>query len=700
MLPRIARSLYLAYLTLLAGVSGFLLYHLSIGFWWGVGGLPLFHGLAMLGVLWLLDSRLLLLAIAVLIPLHLSNETFRVHAILLDVPVLMIIFGDALLRLRLELMPPGPAEEGDRIDRFVGGPPPTHRPPWPLSLRLAAGLLVLVALAAALYPAMLYPAEFERLPEAPGLSTVGYFIPAVLYDYRSGMSLGIRLFFYTLTGVALMDYCYRRCDAVWARRFVLAGGAGCLALAVLGIADYFDILSLRHYRAGLEELSYIHGTRRLMSLARHSGWLAQYFVLTWPFVLLLIPEGTRPRRWPALMAGVVALAVLLTLQRAAWLTLGFLLALMFFRWTLRHRHQWARVLRQSWPMLALLAGLLVLGLGLAEWKSAGALSQRVGTLLRYADRLNYVFTTATMLRVSPTGVGLGMHHYVYQSLFLPDDPYYQIDHATAHNLWLQAAAEQGPAAAFALLLLPATLLWVGWRSRLSLPPPERRLGLALSMALGGIFFYGIFQELFYLRALELHIFITAGLLMAVCWPAMHSESASVTPSPGAAMRWRLVRATGWLVVGLAAVVTAWGQARFYRNVFPELAPLDGDRGWIAANWRAALPRSAEGLDFLAMLHERDQEKTLMVQMDSQRAQLSVLRPGQTIPVRVDLPQDDSPRGLFRHRILRARVSSTMPERRANPEGAFRSLGAYLFELKLRLPDADATADPPGATEAK
>ncbi|MEJ2747288.1 MAG: O-antigen ligase family protein, partial [Anaerolineae bacterium] len=196
-----------------------------------------------------------------------------------------------------------------------------------------------------------------------------------------------------------------------------------------------------------------------------------------PFAVALALAGWRQKRWivvgtAVILTGVMAVGLLLTSSRAAWLALAAAL-LIGLLWPLSQRL--ARIM--PWPpqriFLLFLALFLLAGWGLS-WVIAGGPLALVGHLPgadSSASRLELYRQTVDLIADFPfTGGGLASFPGLY-SQYIAVTPFFLFDYS--HNLWLDVAVEQGIAGGLVLILLYAGSVGLLWRVVTAVPLPER-----------------------------------------------------------------------------------------------------------------------------------------------------------------------------------------------------------------------------------
>ncbi len=202
-------------------------------------------------------------------------------------------------------------------------------------------------------------------------------------------------------------------------------------------------------------------------------WYATFY---WPnpfaaFLLLLLPvalvhflhaRGAREGLAHGAITLLLAVALVLTYSRGAWVSLGLITPLALL---VLHPPSWIRLVGRV-VLLALLVMLSVVLLtrGAALRDASGGVVGRAASVSRFDDysiqgRLNFWGAGLRIFRDYPifgTGAGtFGAIHPVYQR----DVRFYAKD---AHNLYLQTAAEMGlvGAIALAILLVSIAALWI------------------------------------------------------------------------------------------------------------------------------------------------------------------------------------------------------------------------------------------------
>lgn len=489
--------------------------------------------------------------------------------------------------------------------------------------------------------------------------------------------------------IVIMWGVWRHADMLLLVRWFRIMGLTILVLAALGLLDFFgargeqgwfDLYWFRRYNLFIERIGY----RRLMSLSGHSGWLAQYMVLFFPALWL---GASRGRRGHLFIAGATALTagtILLTFQRAGWISFGVsLLLCLYFFWREARRgdsHIGLTPLigRARWATLpALLAiGILlaVAGAAALKWNTV---IHRLGEIVELGDRLNYFVTGAHMLQRAPMGVGLGLHGLVYVSQFLPYSRWYMLDNLEAHNTWLTVLTEQGPVAligwvgTFAILALSLRRIWREADSH------RRWQGLLMWTGLAGILVYSWFQYFFFIRVVEFGIWLIGLALAREFGPR---EARAI---PG----WRR-----WVAVAACVQIICLPLNHYMQ--FPNRGLLgDFDNGftvWTTDRIEVAIDDEATRIEFDLLSRLPDQDVVIMYP-DGVEEKFT-MQAGEQRSIRKDIALQDQFPGPFE--IFEMRASKTEIGDVLSPmkdDGTVnddrRRLGVYIMNFRYETPFA-------------
>lgn len=471
-------------------------------------------------------------------------------------------------------------------------------------------LALWIGMAASAFPAVWY------LAAAPDFRPPGPFVwetlSWTLFGPATMPTWGLRSVFNWTTGILIAWVACKEATPEKAKSLLLFGALGTVAACVVGLASYVGFFSLEGWRADNPDLARM-SAHRLMGLAGHSGWFAEWIVLTWPGLLLLFPGGPRRKALSALGLALVMTALLLTMARAGWLSAivaGSLAVLFYGR----------RRLLQYKGYIGFLAaaGFVVVALGLLL--AGSQLLPRLQNLLRFQDRWNYYISTYHLLAISPVGTGLGMHFMTYESLFTPFHVFWQYDHVTAHNTWLHVLVEQGPWQALLLGAGVAGVFVRGWSGYKRSSGETRRILFVLSLAFTGVMVESLAQFVGYIRVAEIMTWVLGGAMIGLTRldrPVIGSPSAPATDPPIAAgfapvsrrlSGARKVARLGWLLVGFSILMAAAAGGFQYRRLTssPLPRPLEWDFDyaafhlWTGKEWRFPVDPAWGGVEFTAL----------------------------------------------------------------------------------------------------
>ncbi|MDG2306105.1 MAG: O-antigen ligase family protein [Candidatus Binatia bacterium] len=308
-------------------------------------------------------------------------------------------------------------------------------------------------------------------------------------EYVSAYPLTKALHLLSATGAFLLALCVFQGKA-GAQRFARVSAVLILLTAGAGIAERLGWISLAAFRP----ISPLYA-ERMHSFFDHPSWMAELLLtaLPWPVLLLRTERaGDRALGTTALFLGLVA--ILFTLQRAAWITAA-LAALALASFEVRRR-----------PKMVAAAGLtvaLLIGSVLAVSPPART---RAGLLLSdLSNRSNYWTPTMAMARERLIlGQGLGTYSWLYPDYVVRDAPGYMSMHGSAHNTYLMILAERGS------LGLAAYFLLLGAAAMAASRKP--RVGFPFILVVSVI---GLVQYVFYVRVVELYVWCGLGVLASV-----------------------------------------------------------------------------------------------------------------------------------------------------------------------------------------
>jgi hypothetical protein len=660
----------------------------------------IYHSIFWLLLLGLFDAFWLMYALAFLAPLLLYNQNDSTGIYFITNSILLLLFRDYLLQLiRLVRSPQKPENPSEGENPGLSGQSTSTAQHTNLVLVVSGyclALYLVLTLAASLNVFPYFVTELAKQPVNPDVNPVTHFTLNALFSTTHG-ALGWFVPIQTLMCIGLMDYWRRNGTRDNIQTFLGLLCLGMVIACVLGLLDYFGLLELRKYRPGWEPLNYIHGTRRLMSFAQHSGWLAQLMVMTAPILLLLGGSKQLTRKVALPLLGLFILCGILMLQRALWLVSFAMVALIGFQVFFRQNVAWRHFFRENIKaILGISAGCLVLVIA-ADLMTNHTISRRLVSVLQYRDRLYYFYSSFFLLGNAPWGFGNGMHHYIYTCIFVPFADFWQEDHGTAHNFWLHLSVERSPLAASAITASVLLLLGQAWKHRLHVPSPDKRILQALTLSLLGILMYGMFQYIFYMRIIEILFFIFMGMVwnrLAEHGLTSQSDGASDSSARSAQINPRatlLIRVVGLPLLIASPLMLFNSQQKFHEEIVPELAPIsihDG-RIWTGEHWSVALPCSAEELEMTVFGFLRDRQLRVVVEASPGGEPIVEERTipggegtnsGEAVYIRLAFTPYDAP--VWRkYRWLRLTCDPPFQEAELNPNGSGRTLGFYMNHVQ-------------------
>lgn len=415
-----------------------------------------------------------------------------------------------------------------------------------------------------------------------------------------GLQLGLKLALAAGLYVVVRDSAWSRERLARLWRVLL----GALAFtALVGWLNYIKWLPLDWWRGENPFIEARFGWSRLQSLYWHAGWLAQYLEALAPGALGLALAARRGTGRRVLWGLVLLFAAtqFFTMARAGWIGLAGGFGAVLIADT-RAAARGAR--RLAWVALRLgvLAGLLAAGAGLLALCSTD-FRHRLGELYIYQHRTVIWWSALATYLTSPrVGIGLGNYSFIIRLLFPAHagDPFWVADNITAHSLYLHLLAERGPIGlGLFLALLGGALggLFRGLReeaaeqsspsvsgnsaicdprtygSAQSAIDTGRGLRLAVLGGLVALGLDGLFQYIFYVRAIEILFWLLLG------WAAVLVGARAGAPHGRGA--WR----AGYALLALSAVLIVWD---FWPG-FGEFPVPVGGKVFYAAGARVELP---------------------------------------------------------------------------------------------------------------
>jgi O-antigen ligase len=336
---------------------------------------------------------------------------------------------------------------------------------------------------------------------------------------------------------------------------------------VIGILDFYQLVDLRPLRQ-LDPVVNFSGQQRLQATFGHSGWFAEYVVMSMAYLGTVLIAVRRVRLGIALVIGllmVTQVGLILTYQRGGWISHVFPLLTIwlsiFFVYSGYSGQTFRDLIRRSLPKVALavpatigvalIVFLAIVSLGWfgTQWRlGASSYAERFGALFDTSNRSMYISTGLKLGRLHPVlGAGSESFAYTYMSEYLrPGGAFYgqgdplPVLYGSAHNIYLQTLTGKGLVGLALLLAILGYVVIGGIRILLRQPELPKPTVLVLLATIGstlGVACYGVVQEVFYIQSIQYLIFATFGIAGSLAEPWLH-------------LRTRTVR---WLVAALAVL---------------------------------------------------------------------------------------------------------------------------------------------------
>jgi O-antigen ligase len=381
--------------------------------------------------------------------------------------------------------------------------------------------------------------------------------------------------------------------------------------------DFYHLINLESLRPLDPNINPGGVQVRLQSFLGHSGWLAEYIVLTIPYALVLLLQKGRSRLRLSLLIFLLMLGVYvtaLTFQRGGWITYAVTLLLVCFSIFMARSggdgaHGFAHLKEASLKALGLFVLILIVPLAVlyvVNKVESGAQNGRGNVL--YAERLVEIKNVSERTVFFKAGYRLGLLHpflgggsegfgFLYKKEFLDPEGRYINDpiplgtlYSTAHNVYMQTFSGKG-LWGLVLLLLPVLYMiasGIGLLKREDVTLQQRLIILLSICAACAFLIYGNMQEFFYIQSLQCIFFITLAVFSAALSAQQNIERRH------AKFLWL------FLAVGLAAHV-AWeygfpGQARkswqgrpLYGCYETEVDVVTGRFNWCGQTFRQKFP---------------------------------------------------------------------------------------------------------------
>jgi O-antigen ligase len=372
---------------------------------------------------------------------------------------------------------------------------------------------------------------------------------------------------YSVVSVYMTTLCFFLAVSVWqicltdrGRNGKLFFGCiliGLVATFLLGVLDYYALISLTSFRELDPIVNQNNRQFRLQSVFAHSGWYAEYVTLTIPTCLMIL--ALRAPFWlrTTIVLTVLALGefvLILTYQRGGWLSYPLtLIAVWAAIYVVRRLEQGSSEILAalkrssvkvlvSLPITVAISLLLVLALQRGS-SSDAALSpyvSRFKEIQRTGDRTDFLFA-GLLLGIKHPIMGGASDSFAWQferEFEADSGSYFGLYtlplHGSAHNVYAQTFSGKGLCGLIALIALPILIIRGAYQSVISRATSLHSNLLVLTGACfaSAFLIYGNVQEVFYIQVLQFLFFAVIGIIAAEL-PQRAKEPRFVGASPAA-----------------------------------------------------------------------------------------------------------------------------------------------------------------------
>lgn len=478
----------------------------------------------------------------------------------------------------------------------------------------------------------------------------------------------LRVLWNWVTAILLAVVAARTVTPLLAARWMKLAGLSLLVISILGFLSAFGFFSFSHLRA--ENPDPLH-FGRLQGPAGHSGWFAQWFVFAWVGLALFWAPGARKRQL-AVLAALLVVGIVLLMTGARASLLGVILAAVLVAGLPWGASRWN-------PRVVLLLPVGFVALFVVGLFMEGSIGDRLMNLLRFQDRANYYVSSWHLIHDAPMGVGMGMHSRAYESRFLEFWPWYQSDHVTAHSTWLHTLVEGGPFLPMLLLMGIGGLVVGSRRALVSMEAGEKRIVSAIVAGLAGLLVVSFMQYVFYIRVIELVVWVGGGFLVGL----IRQHQLARSPERELVVTWggrRLLLAAGAasvLVVSMTAFTfdpgMAWRQPDGNRET--------GFSFWTGSSWKTAIPPETRQITF--SLHRKATPCTVAIHWAGGGSKTVFMEPDEWRYFELNIEEPRGSRPLDPIRWFSVEVTPVW-----RPSEVFegtmddRALGVYFHELNM------------------
>jgi O-antigen ligase len=379
-----------------------------------------------------------------------------------------------------------------------------------------------------------------------------------------------------------------------------AGSAGALIVGILEFAGTVDLWSYRPIGAPLYD-------QRFHSLFFHSGWFAEYLVLSVPLAVVSLFLGSRWMRVSGLLLVTASLVALtFTQQRGAWgasCAQILLVAVLFGKELVRDRRRMRLVLAS-----VSVIGLLVVGVFSIRPHTGRSVLERMSRVTQ--DNRTWIWKASleAAQRRPLLGWGVGSFSPVLDLEVTPGTSHRQA-WLTAHSTYFMLLAERGVLGLAGLGLVGLAALSALRESLRGESREGRILAVGLLLCAAGFALYGLVQYLFFPRAVGLLVWVLLGAVAVL--------------DSGGRKQWTDRIALALMVVGLAMIPIravaheppAARGSRSYGFHAPEKRKKQGSHQWTAGHAARRLEWEGETLLLeIANGHPRAGERPVSVEV--------------------------------------------------------------------------------------
>ena len=266
-------------------------------------------------------------------------------------------------------------------------------------------------------------------------------------------------------------------------------------------------------------LSLVGGQADAMTaFAYNRGYLGQYLIVTFPLIALFL-SGWKSHKTLSfvffLMAVVSISAIALTYQRGPVVALIFQLLL----FSVLYWYVSGRTRRSFFQCIGIIIGIIVISLITDRiFLHSKGLHRLLATKFG-GSRLGLLKVSWQMFVNNPLlGIGIGKYHYFFpQYCELAEIPWRKLAYirSTAHNVYLHLLSEQGIIGLGCFILLIGKIFRDAFRKLRDMTKKQKSAGIAITVSLCGWLTFGLSQNMFYLRSMQIFFWIMLSFLAVI-----------------------------------------------------------------------------------------------------------------------------------------------------------------------------------------